>query len=275
MTLDGLRGRVAVITGGASGIGRALAERFATAGARLVLADVEEPALAAAGAELRAAGAEVAEVVTDVADPGAVDALADAAYERFGVVHVVCNNAGVVSTGPSWEQSIEDWQWVLGVDLWGVIHGVRSFVPRMLAGGEPGHIVNTASIAGLLPFPNIAPYDVAKAGVVALSEALHSELRAAGGAIGVSVLCPGVVPTRISESGRNRPGAARPEQLDIGTQRNPPPTALTPAQIAEQVHDAIVGERFWIVTHEPYREWITRRAEVILTGTEVVIPPVL
>ena len=206
VTLDGLRGRVAVITGGASGIGRALAERFATAGARLVLADVEEPALAAAGADLRAAGAEVAEVVTDVADPGAVDALADAAYQRFGAVHVVCNNAGVVSTGPSWEQSIEDWQWVLGVDLWGVIHGVRSFVPRMLDGGEPGHIVNTASIAGLLPFPNIAPYDVAKAGVVALSEALHGELRAAGAAIGVSVLCPGVVPTRISESSRNRPG---------------------------------------------------------------------
>ncbi len=275
MSIDGLRGRVAVITGGASGIGRALAERFASEGARLVVGDVEAPALAAAGEELRAGGAEVAEVVTDVTDPAAVEALADAAYDRFGVVHVVCNNAGVVSTGPSWEQSLEDWRWVLDVDLWGVIHGVRTFVPRMLAGGEPGHIVNTASIAGLLPFPNVAPYDVAKAGVVALSEALHEELRAAGASIGVSVLCPGVVPTRIAESGRNRPGGAMPAQLDIATQRTLPPTALTPAQIADQVHDAVVGDRFWIVTHDPYREWITRRADAILGGTDVIVPPTL
>jgi len=264
-----------VITGGASGIGLAMAERFAGEGMHLVLADVEESALAAAEERLRSSGAEVLGVVTDVADAAAVETLAETAYERFGAVHVLCNNAGVVTTGPSWEQSLDDWQWVLGVDLWGVIHGVRAFVPRMIDGGEPGHIVNTASIAGLLPFPNIAPYDVAKTGVVALSESLHGELGAAGVPIGVSVLCPGVVPTRISESGRNRPGATAAAPLDIPTQRTPPPTALSASQIADQVHDAIIGGRFWVVTHDGYREWITRRADAILGGTDVPVAPTL
>ncbi len=134
-----------------------------------------------------------------------MDALAARAFERFGAVHVVCNNAGVVTLGSTWEQPLDDWRWVLDVDLWGVVNGVRTFVPILLRQGEPGHVVNTASIAGLVPSPTIAPYNVAKAGVVALSETLDMELRELGAPIGVSVLCPGVVPTRIAESGRNRP----------------------------------------------------------------------
>ena len=273
--MEELDGRVAVVTGAASGIGRAIAERFGAAGMRLVLADVEEAPLREAAAGLEAGGHDVLAVPTDVTDAAAVEALATAAYARFGAAHVVCNNAGVVTFGPSWEQSVDDWTWVLGVDLWGVVHGVRSFVPRMLAGGEPGHVVNTSSIAGLLSMPGIAPYDVAKAGVVALSEALHMELRATGAPIGVSVLCPGVVPTRIAESGRNRPGGPADAPLDIETQREPPPTARTVAEIADEVHDAIVADRFWIVTHRDYHESITRRAQWIVDGTPPEVPPVL
>ena len=194
--MESLRDKVAVVTGGASGIGLAMAERFLAEGMKVVIADVEAAALSPAAERLGTDGAEVLAVQTDVTVWADVEALAEAAYERYGAVHVVCNNAGVVTRGAAWEQSLEDWQWVIGVDLWGVIHGVKAFVPRMLASGEPGHVVSTASIAGLFAMPTIAPYNVAKVGVVALSETLHHDLRAAGSSIGVSVLCPGVVPTR-------------------------------------------------------------------------------
>ena len=274
--MDEFDGRVAVITGGASGIGLAMARAFAARGMRLVLGDVEDSALDAAATELGAT-ADVLGVRTDVSDADSVEALAEAAYAEFGAVHVVCNNAGVVSRGSAWSQSLADWEWVIGVDLWGVIHGVRAFVPRMLAGGEPGHIVNTASIAGLLPFPAIAPYDVAKAGVIALSESLLYDLRAEKAAIGVSVLCPGVVPTKIGISERNRPGGATSTApaSKIATQVAPPPTALLPEAIADIVVDAIERDRFWIVTHEPYREWITKRAEGIVASTAPSPGPVL
>ena len=154
-----------------------------------------------------------------------MDDLRDRAVEQFGAVHVVCNNAGVVTLAPLWEQTLDDWRWVIGVDLWGVINGVRSFLPLLLEQGEPAHIVNTASIAGLVPSPAIAPYNVSKAGVVALSETLDMELRELGAPIGVSVLCPGVVPTQIAASGRNRPGGPT-GPLDIPTQAELPPTAL-------------------------------------------------
>jgi NAD(P)-dependent dehydrogenase (short-subunit alcohol dehydrogenase family) len=183
----------------------------------------------------------------------------------------------VVTRGRAWEQSLDDWNWVLGVDLWGVINGVRSFVPRMIAGGEPGHVVSTASMAGLLAFPTIAPYNVAKVGVVALSETLLHDLRAVGAPIGVSVLCPGVVPTRIAESDRNRPGAqsgAGP-RMKVATQANPPTTARSPAQVAGLVFDAIVNDRFWILTHPEYHEWVERRADAILDGNDVVVPPTM
>jgi NAD(P)-dependent dehydrogenase (short-subunit alcohol dehydrogenase family) len=268
-----LTGKVAVLTGAASGIGYAMAERLGREGMKLVLADVEAAALEAAASSLEEAGHEVDGVRTDVTEARQVDALAARALDRFGAVHVVCNNAGVVTMKPIWEQSLEDWAWVLGVDLWGVIHGVRTFVPIMLEQGEPGHVVNTASIAGLLPSPTIGPYNAAKAGVVALSETLDMELRDRGAPIGVSVLCPGVVPTRIAESGRNRPGRpARP--LDIPTQADLPPTALTPAEVADRVVDAIVADEFWIVTHEGSAPLISQRADAIASGARPAPPPV-
>jgi NAD(P)-dependent dehydrogenase (short-subunit alcohol dehydrogenase family) len=275
-----LAGRVAVVTGAASGIGYGLATRFGAEGMRVVLADVEQGALDEAAARLSADGVEVEPVPTDVTDAAQVEALAEAAFQRFGAVHVVCNNAGVVTLKRMWEQTLDDWRWVLGVDLWGVIHGVHSFVPRLLEQDEPAHIVNTASIAGLLPNPRIGPYNVAKFGVVALSETLRMELLDADAPIGVSVLCPGIVPTRIAESGRNRPGrsqraSADSDRLDIPTQTDLPPTALTPDQVAGRVVDAIRADRFWIVTHEQFADDITRRAAGILAGADPVAPPVL
>ena len=266
-------GKVAVLTGAASGIGYALAARFGGAGMKLVLADVERGALDVAADALRADGYEVDAVVTDVSDAGQVDALAARTLDRHGAVHVVCNNAGVVTLGPIWEQALDDWRWVLGVNLWGVVHGVRTFVPILLAQGEPAHVVNTASIAGLVPSPAIAPYNVAKAGVIALSETLDMELREAGSAIGVSVLCPGVVPTRIAAAGRNRPGGPQ-GPLDIPTQDELPATALQPSDVAERVLDAIFEDRFWIVTHEGSAELIAQRAAGIAGGARPVAPPV-
>jgi NAD(P)-dependent dehydrogenase (short-subunit alcohol dehydrogenase family) len=271
--MDELDGRVAVVTGGASGIGLAMAERLGAEGMRLVLADVEAGPLVAAAARLRATGVEVADVRVDVADPAQVQLLADATMARFGAVHVVCNNAGVVTMGPTWEQSLDEWAWVLDVNLWGVVHGVRTFVPLLLEQGEPAHVVNTASIAGLVPSPGIAPYNVSKSGVVALSESLRLDLAARGAPIGVSVVCPGAVPTRIAESGRNRPGGAAP--LDIPTQHEPPPTALRPEQIADRVVEAITTDRFWVVTHEGSTALVRDRTDRIITGDAPAEPPVL
>jgi NAD(P)-dependent dehydrogenase (short-subunit alcohol dehydrogenase family) len=274
-----LSGRIAVVTGAASGIGRALASRLAAEGMAVVLADVEASALDAAAADLAAevdGGSDRVEaVVTDVADPAAVDALAASAVDRFGAVHVVCNNAGVVTLGSTWEQPFDDWRWVLDVDLWGVINGIRTFVPILLRQGTEGHVVNTASIAGLVPSPTIAPYNVAKAGVVAASETLDMELREIGAPIGVSVLCPGVVPTRIAESERNRPGgAATATELDLPTQHELPPTALRPEQIADLVVAAIRDNTFWIVTHEGSAELIEQRCLAMTGGGRPEIPPV-
>jgi NAD(P)-dependent dehydrogenase (short-subunit alcohol dehydrogenase family) len=203
--MDDLEGKVAVVTGAASGIGRALADRWAESGMKVVLADVEQEPLDAARDELDAAGADVLAVRTDVSDGDQVDALAAATIEHFGAVHLVCNNAGVGGGGLSWEASREDWDWVLGVNLWGVVHGIRAFVPHLVAQDE-GHVVNTASIAGFAYGPFMGPYNASKAAVVAISETLKAELALQGSKVGVSVLCPGWVNTRIHESDRNRPG---------------------------------------------------------------------
>ena len=268
-------GQVAVVTGGASGIGLGMAKHFASKGLRLVLADIEVAALDAAVTELSDAGADVVGVQTDVSNADQVATLADRAYERFGAVNVLCNNAGVVNRGTVWELSLADWEWVIGVDLWSVIHGAREFVPRMLEGGEPGHVVNTASMAGLLSFPNIAPYDVAKSGVVALSEALSHDLRRRNASIGVSVLCPGLVATRIGASDRNRPGAeptGPPSAPAPISTRHPDAKTMQPAQVAQHVADAIESDQFWILTHPAYDDYITRRAAGILDRRTVIEP---
>ena len=196
-------GKVAVVTGAASGIGFALAERFATAGMNVVLADVDEAGLAAAAERIGARGVDTITVRTDVSDEASVQALAAATVERFGTAHVVCNNAGVMSSADAWFGPISAWTWLLGVNLWGVIHGVRAFLPMFVAQGE-GHIVNTASIAGLLPGFGAA-YDATKHAVVAITDDLYTSMKQAGMPIGVSVLCPGWVRTNILDAERNWP----------------------------------------------------------------------
>ncbi len=195
-----LKDRVAVITGAASGIGLAFAERFAKEGMKLVLADIEEPRLNEVVASFKARKIPVAAMTLDVSDPAAVEALAKLAYGTFGATHLLCNNAGVVPAGrfrPVWEYPIEDWKWAFDVNMMGVVHGLRSFIPRMLAGQAEGHVVNTSSIAGLISGSATPVYSAAKHAVVRISEALYASLVQAGASIGVTVLCPGVVQTRI------------------------------------------------------------------------------
>jgi NAD(P)-dependent dehydrogenase (short-subunit alcohol dehydrogenase family) len=199
------KGKTAVVTGAASGIGHALAQRCAEEGMNVVLADIEEKALIDAEREMKAAGAAVLAVLTDVSRAADIEALAKKTLETYGAVHLSFNNAGVGAGFASWNSTEEDWKWVLGVDLWGVIHGIRSFIPIMLKQDVECHVVNTASIAGVMSGPGEAPYKVAKHGVVTLSETLHHELRYGGAKIGVSVFCPWFVRTRIMECERNRP----------------------------------------------------------------------
>jgi NAD(P)-dependent dehydrogenase (short-subunit alcohol dehydrogenase family) len=208
-------GRVAVITGGASGIGFGLAAVFAGEGMKIALGDIEESALAEAVGKLQASGAEVIGVRTDVSDAEQVQALADATVDRFGAIHIACNNAGVGAGGLSWEAPLATWEWVFGANLWGVIHGVRSFVPVLMKQPE-AHVVNTASIAGLVAGPFMGPYNASKHAVVALSETLHHEMALMAPHVKVSVLCPGWVQTRIGDSSRNRPGAERDAAANAG-----------------------------------------------------------
>ena len=274
--MEELTGRVAVITGAASGLGRAMAVRMAAEGMRVVLADIEPDPLSAVEQELTDGGTEVVTEVVDVSRSEDIDRLAGTAFDRFGAVHVLCNNAGVVKRARSWDLTLDDWRWVLGVDLWSVIHAVRAFVPRMLQQGEPGHLVNTASMSGLLPIPNLAAYSVAKSAVVALSESLQLDFEAEGAQIGVSVLCPGFIATRITESERNRPD-------DLGKAASVPAVARTTAgvastmeadEVAGHVVDAIRADRFWILTHDAYREVIRERAAGIGTDGRPAAPPI-
>jgi NAD(P)-dependent dehydrogenase (short-subunit alcohol dehydrogenase family) len=266
------KSRVAVITGAASGIGRALAERCAREGMKVILADVEPGALADAEANLQAAGGTVLAVRTDVSQAKEVEALAQKTLEAFGAVHLLCNNAGVATSGTVvWESSLTDWEWVIGVNLWGVIHGVRSFVPIMLAQDTQCHIVNTASLSGLISFPRGSVYAVTKHGVVTLSESLHHELTERGGKVKVSVLCPGLVRTRIVDCARNRPdrlAATAPmgpvEAAGWETLRQQVQTGMPPAQVADAVFQAIREERFYILTHPEGKDWIRTRLEDIL-----------
>ena len=265
---------VAVITGAASGIGKGLAERFAAEGMKVVLADVEEEPLAKLEADLKAKGAAVLTVRTDVSNATEVENLAARTLETFGAVHILCNNAGVVCSRPVWEHSLADWEWVLSVNLWGVIHGIRAFVPRMLAQGDACHIVNTASILGLVGGSGEGIYKVSKHGVVVLSETLADELAQKGANIEVHVLCPGWVRTGILDSARNRPDALgnpaeteHPQETSIGGSRNTRAemeAGLSPAEVAEHVYNAIQNGTFYIHTHPEHKAWIRERMARIL-----------
>jgi NAD(P)-dependent dehydrogenase (short-subunit alcohol dehydrogenase family) len=258
-------GRVAVVTGGASGIGRALAERCAAEGMQVVIADVEQAALDRTAAELGVAG-----IQTDVSNAESVAALADAVLARFGRVDLVCNNAGVGGGGLMKDQTLNDWKWVLGVNLWGVVHGIQFFLPHLLANPEGGHIVNTASMAGLAAWPGIGPYNASKYAVVGLSETLAAELEADGARVKVSVLCPGWVRTNILDSQRNRPAELRnPSRAKADARQRNDQTreifatvALDPAAVAGMVVEAVREDRFWVITHpdllEPVRERVRR-----------------
>ncbi len=265
-------GRVAVVTGAASGIGFGLSQRFAREGMRVVMADVEAPALAEAADLLTSRGARVLPVVTDVSSGEQVDALRDRALEAFGAVHVVCNNAGVTGLGrPLWEMSRREWEWVLGVNLWGVINGIRAFVPVLLE-QDAAHVVNTASLAGLTAGV-LGPYSVTKHAVVALSESLYFELAQRDAPVGVSVLCPGWVRTRIMEADRNRPADLQPAPDPAAGQqairdmiRQLVDTGMDPVQVADHVVDAVRTGRFYVLTHPEMTEGIQRRAGEVLAG---------
>ncbi len=265
-----LQGKVAVITGGASGIGRAVAERAAGEGMKIVLGDIEEGPLKEAVDELSSRGAETLGVVTDVSDAASVRALRDRTLDRFGAVHLVHNNAGIGLGGPIWEVSEEDWRWILGVNLWGVINGVAAFVPALIEQGE-GHVVNTASIAGLIAAPFLGPYNATKQAVVAISETLYKDLQAVGAPVGVSVLCPGFVRTRIAESERNRPpwapGRDVPGADELrGAVRSMVDGGIDAGAVAERVIDAVRADTFYILTHPELDDAIATRFEDIMVG---------
>jgi len=265
--MDTLNGKGAVVTGGASGIGLATAKVLASKGAKVVLADIEQGALDAAVEGLRAGGADAHGVVCDVRSLEAVQAMADAAFDAVGKVHVVFNNAGIAVGGPVLEMTHDDWRWTIDVDLWGPIHGVEAFLPRIVEQGEGGHILFTASFAGLVPNSGLGPYCVAKYGVVALAEVLWRELREHQ--IGVSVLCPMRVGTNIGQSERNRqadygssPATARVADQDAG---NPDLAGrvIEVDGVARLTVDAIEQNRLYVLPHEESRQSIRRRFERI------------
>lgn len=274
--MNEFEGKVAVVTGAASGIGRGIATRCAQEGLKVVLADIEQAALIQTESELKAAGASVLSVVTDVSKASDVESLAKRTLDAFGAVHLLFNNAGVAITGPDiWEYTVADWAWMMGVNLWGVIHGIRVFVPVMLEQDTECHIVNTASGAGLWSPPGYGVYSVTKHGVVTLSETLHHELAQKGARVKVSVLCPGLVNTNIINAARNRPGAWQNDPRQEAERerkyeslrreaRQAMQAAMSPAQVADFVLEAIRGEKFYIFTHPSVKDSVRMRMEDIV-----------
>jgi NAD(P)-dependent dehydrogenase (short-subunit alcohol dehydrogenase family) len=279
--MEELDGKVAVVTGAASGIGLGMAQRFAAEGMRVVMADVERNALQASVDELAATGAEVIAAPTDTSVFTEVEALAARTLDRFGAVHVVCNNAGVGSRGlPFRELPLRDFEWVLGVNLWGVIHGLHAFLPHLRLQDE-GHIVNTASVSALYHLPNMAPYNASKAAVLALSETLKFELDAEGSHVGVSVLCPSWVRTNISTASRNLPERLAYELTTDqmaqiaeykSRRKQQQLTAMEPDEVAEQVCDAIRTNRFYVITHPASVANMQERFDRIVTGENPIAP---
>jgi NAD(P)-dependent dehydrogenase (short-subunit alcohol dehydrogenase family) len=280
--MEQLEGKVAVVTGAASGIGLAMARRFAAERMKLVLIDIEEDALAAAETELRGAGAEVLAIRTDVARSEELESAAEVARGAFGVAHVICNNAGVGGTGgPMWKLTEADWQWTLSVNLWSVIRGIRLFVAPLIESGEEGHVVNTASMAGLTSSPFMGPYTATKHAVVSISEVLAKELELVGSKVGVSVLCPGFVRTQIASSERNRTdmggrlpdatggaGAAMARAVHQLVESGQPPE-----KIADEVLAAVRERRFYVLTHPEMKPAIGHRMRDILEERPPGIDP--
>jgi NAD(P)-dependent dehydrogenase (short-subunit alcohol dehydrogenase family) len=268
-----LNGKVAVITGGGSGIGRAMAERFAAAGMHIVLADVDEVRLRTVEADLGERGTQVLPVLCDTSLEESVQELARRTLERFGGAHVLCNNAGVAGVGDPWNGPMSVWEWVVDINLYGVVHGIRAFLPIMLDQGE-GHIVNTASMAGLLAMPGLAPYNATKSAVVAISEGLFVEQVAKGSPVRVSVLCPSFVksnlmvdPKWIDRLGAQPAdtsdpiGAAMTQMLQAGVEEG-----LEASEVADMVHDAVIDERFWILTHDDMKSLPVERMQRAAAG---------
>jgi|SRR5205085_2828844 len=263
-----LKGKVAAVTGAASGLGRAMALAFADEGMHVALADVAETS--DVFAEVQARGVSALSMNVDVSRTEDVEAFAKLVERDLGQTFLVCNNAGVSPLGAAWESSVDDWRWILGVNLWGVIHGIRSFVPRLMA-RNAGHVVNTASVAGLISPPGSAAYNVTKHAVIALSETLHHDLKNAGSAVGVSVLCPAYVPTGIADSERSRPPGFQPAEKSPETlakeamlRKAVASGRLSAQDVAKAVVQAVKDERFYILTHPRIKGAIRARMEDIL-----------
>jgi NAD(P)-dependent dehydrogenase (short-subunit alcohol dehydrogenase family) len=273
-----LKDKVAVITGGASGIGLAMAEAFGVEGMQLVIADIEAGRLEAAIADLRGRGFDAVGVRTDVSRYDEVEALAEATLKAFGKAHVVCNNAGVSITGPTWKMSLDDWRWVYDVNFWGLVHGIKAFTPILIEQGEPAHIVNTASEAAFLGIGEHAPYCSSKAAAVSLSLALYSELVAANTKVGVSVVCPGMVDTQIHRSWRNRPTGDQAwsdrESADLERQQHTDvfqARGVPASEIAEATLEAVKANRFYVFNTDHWRDMVRRQQNIVLSGDN---PPV-
>ncbi len=259
--LPDLAGKVAVVTGGGSGIGKGIATQLAAEGARVVIADIQRDALAATAAELGVPGVPV-----DVSDAGSVEALARTVLAEYGTVHVICNNAGIGPLAPVADLTLDDWRWMIGVNLWGVIHGVHTFLPILKANTDGGHIVNTASMAGLVAGPRLGAYATAKYGVVGLTEVLAAELAADGSRVGVSVLCPGTVHTNIGTSSRNRPADlpdAGFKDVDIELEDNPRHRWIYPEDAGAVVVRAIKRGDLYALTHPDWYPMVGERHEAI------------
>jgi NAD(P)-dependent dehydrogenase (short-subunit alcohol dehydrogenase family) len=286
--MEELAGRTAVITGAGSGMGKAFALRFAAEGMAIVAADIQPDALESTVAELTAAGHQVAAIATDVADPDSVQRLADFAYEQFGAVHLLCNNAGVEGylDGPIWAATSKDWEWTVGVNFWSVVHGIRAFVPRMLAGGEPGHVVNTCSMTAVVSAGNM--YAITKHAVLALTEVLALDLARRDAPIGVTALCPGIIATNLFRGSRNRPARLREDDAFAELSRDRDPSAghetrermhatlaagMPPAEVAAKLVDAVrTGARYLLTDHD-WDPRIQERHDSIMAGVAGPLVP--